>query len=74
MNLVYASGTVLSLCANLWRILFAITDYFLKQEREFFPLAPDVDYSVFASPDGSSKAQSPDDSHVPSHQTAGNYM
>ncbi|XP_021147187.2 centrosomal protein of 295 kDa isoform X3 [Columba livia] len=40
------------------------------EEREFFPLAPDVDYSVFASPDGSSKAQSPDDSHFPSHQTA----
>ncbi|NWX06296.1 CE295 protein, partial [Caloenas nicobarica] len=40
------------------------------EEREFLPLAPDVDYSVFASPDGSSEAQSPNDSHFPSHQMA----
>ncbi|XP_076184419.1 centrosomal protein of 295 kDa [Aptenodytes patagonicus] len=40
------------------------------EEREFLPLAPDVDYSVFVRPDSSSKAQSPNDSHLPSHQTA----
>ncbi|KAM6146456.1 centrosomal protein of 295 kDa isoform 2-T2 [Phoenicopterus ruber ruber] len=40
------------------------------EEREFLPLAPDADYSVFVRPDSSSKAQSPHDSHVPSHQTA----
>ncbi|KAM6382970.1 centrosomal protein of 295 kDa isoform 3-T3 [Alca torda] len=40
------------------------------EEREFLPLAPDADYSMFLRPDGSSKAPSPNDSHVPSHQTA----
>ncbi|XP_071659492.1 centrosomal protein of 295 kDa isoform X2 [Patagioenas fasciata] len=44
--------------------------YVFTEEGEFLPLVPDVDYSVFASPDGSSKAQSPNDSHFPSHQTA----
>ncbi|KFV46707.1 Centrosomal protein KIAA1731, partial [Gavia stellata] len=40
------------------------------EEREFLPLAPDVDYSVFVRPDSSSKAPAPKDSHFPSHQTA----
>ncbi|NXK08449.1 CE295 protein, partial [Herpetotheres cachinnans] len=40
------------------------------EEREFLPLAPDADYSVFIRPDSSSEAQSPNDSHFPSHQTA----
>ncbi|XP_074906197.1 centrosomal protein of 295 kDa isoform X1 [Buteo buteo] len=40
------------------------------EEREFLPLSPDTDYSVFVRPDSSSKAQSPNDSHFPSHQTA----
>ncbi|XP_075347213.1 centrosomal protein of 295 kDa isoform X1 [Mycteria americana] len=40
------------------------------EEREFLPLAPDADYSVFVRPDSSSKAWSPNDSHSPSHQTA----
>ncbi|XP_075583661.1 centrosomal protein of 295 kDa isoform X1 [Pelecanus crispus] len=40
------------------------------EEREFLPLAPGVDYSVFVRPDSSSKAQSPNASHFPSHQTA----
>ncbi|KAM9300858.1 centrosomal protein of 295 kDa isoform 2-T2 [Morus bassanus] len=40
------------------------------EEKEFLPLAPDADYSVFVRPDSSSKAQSPNDSHFPSHQTA----
>ncbi|KAF1444228.1 hypothetical protein FQV21_0013202, partial [Spheniscus demersus] len=40
------------------------------EEREFLPLAPDVDYSVFVRSDSSSKARSPSDSHLPSHQTA----
>ncbi|NXE75783.1 CE295 protein, partial [Cochlearius cochlearius] len=40
------------------------------EEREFLPLVPDVDYSVFVRPDSSSKACSPSDSHSPSHQTA----
>ncbi|KAM6212009.1 centrosomal protein of 295 kDa isoform 1-T3 [Sarcoramphus papa] len=40
------------------------------EEREFLPLAPDADYSVFVRPDSSSKARSPNDSHFPSHQTA----
>ncbi|NXN62122.1 CE295 protein, partial [Rynchops niger] len=40
------------------------------EEAEFLPLAPDADYSVFLRPDGPSEAQSPNDSHVPSHQTA----
>ncbi|XP_074716393.1 centrosomal protein of 295 kDa [Strix uralensis] len=38
--------------------------------KEFLPLAPDADYSVFLRPDSSSTAQSPNDSHLPSHQTA----
>ncbi|XP_030125202.4 centrosomal protein of 295 kDa isoform X2 [Taeniopygia guttata] len=40
------------------------------EEREFFPLAPDADYSAFQRPDSSPKAQSPNESHCPSHQTA----
>ncbi|XP_075273455.1 centrosomal protein of 295 kDa isoform X2 [Opisthocomus hoazin] len=40
------------------------------EEREFLPLAPDADYSVFVRPDSSSKAQHPNDGHFPSHQTA----
>ncbi|NXN37857.1 CE295 protein, partial [Rhinoptilus africanus] len=40
------------------------------EEAEFLPLAPDADYSAFVRPDGSSEAQSPNDSHVPSHQSA----
>ncbi|NXW18772.1 CE295 protein, partial [Circaetus pectoralis] len=40
------------------------------EEREFLPLSPDADYSVFVRPDSSSKAQSPNDSRFPSHQTA----
>ncbi|XP_051464974.1 centrosomal protein of 295 kDa isoform X2 [Apus apus] len=40
------------------------------EEREFFPLAPDADCSVFVRPGGSSRAQSPSDSHLPEHQTA----
>ncbi|KFP56514.1 Centrosomal protein KIAA1731, partial [Cathartes aura] len=40
------------------------------EEREFLPLAPDADYSVFVRPGSSSKARSPNDSHFPSHQTA----
>ncbi|XP_074427495.1 centrosomal protein of 295 kDa isoform X2 [Larus michahellis] len=40
------------------------------EETEFLPLDPDADYSVVLRPDGSSEAQSPNDSHVPSHQTA----
>ncbi|NWI23993.1 CE295 protein, partial [Sula dactylatra] len=40
------------------------------EEKEFLPLAPDADYSVFVRPDSSSKAQSPNNSHFPSHQTA----
>ncbi|KFQ05172.1 CE295 protein, partial [Haliaeetus albicilla] len=40
------------------------------EEREFLPLSPDTDYSVFVRPDSSSKAWSPNDSHFPSHQTA----
>ncbi|XP_030905455.2 centrosomal protein of 295 kDa isoform X1 [Melopsittacus undulatus] len=41
------------------------------EEREFLPLVPDADCSVFARPDSSSKAQSPNDCHLPSRQTAG---
>ncbi|KFV41694.1 Centrosomal protein KIAA1731, partial [Tyto alba] len=41
-----------------------------SEEREFLPLVPDADYSVFVRPDSSSTAQSPKDSHFPSHQTA----
>ncbi|XP_054674059.1 centrosomal protein of 295 kDa isoform X3 [Grus americana] len=40
------------------------------EDREFLPLAPAADDSVFVRPDSSSKAQSPNDSHFPSHQTA----
>ncbi|NXI65357.1 CE295 protein, partial [Anseranas semipalmata] len=40
------------------------------EEREFLPLVPDADYSMFVRPDSSSKAQSANDSHLPSHQTA----
>ncbi|XP_009957195.1 PREDICTED: centrosomal protein KIAA1731 homolog, partial [Leptosomus discolor] len=40
------------------------------EEQAFFPLVPDADYSVLVRPDSSSKAQSPNDSHFPSHQTA----
>ncbi|KFQ47303.1 Centrosomal protein KIAA1731, partial [Nestor notabilis] len=40
------------------------------EEREFLPLVPDADYSLFARPDSSSKAQSPGDRHLPSHDTA----
>ncbi|XP_026720151.1 centrosomal protein of 295 kDa isoform X2 [Athene cunicularia] len=38
--------------------------------KEFLPLAPDADNSAFLKPDGSSTAQSPNDSHLPSHRTA----
>ncbi|NXP04615.1 CE295 protein, partial [Thinocorus orbignyianus] len=41
-----------------------------NEETEFLRLAPDADYSACARSDGSSEAQSPNDSHVPSHQTA----
>ncbi|NXM20157.1 CE295 protein, partial [Ploceus nigricollis] len=40
------------------------------EEREFLPLVPDADYSAFKRPDSSPKAQSPNKSHCPSHQTA----
>ncbi|XP_056358260.1 centrosomal protein of 295 kDa [Oenanthe melanoleuca] len=40
------------------------------EEREFLPLGPDADYSAFTGPDSSPKAQSSNDSHCPSHQTA----
>ncbi|NWT53772.1 CE295 protein, partial [Erythrocercus mccallii] len=40
------------------------------EEREFLPLAPDADYSACTRPDSSPKAQSPNKSHCPSHQTA----
>ncbi|NXO23657.1 CE295 protein, partial [Cisticola juncidis] len=40
------------------------------EEREFLPLAPDADFSACIRPDSSSKAQSPTESHCPSHQTA----
>lgn len=38
------------------------------------PLAPDADYSAFIRPDSSPKDQSPNESHCPSPQTAGNYV
>lgn len=38
------------------------------------PLTPDADDSAFIRPDSSPKAQSPNKSHSPSHQTAGNYV
>ncbi|NWS66837.1 CE295 protein, partial [Crotophaga sulcirostris] len=40
------------------------------EEREFFPLAPDVDDSGSVRPDSCSDTQSPSDDHLPSHQTA----
>ncbi|XP_058714763.1 centrosomal protein of 295 kDa isoform X2 [Poecile atricapillus] len=40
------------------------------EEGEFLPLAPDADYSAFVRLDSSPKAQSPSESHCPSHQTA----
>ncbi|NXU11372.1 CE295 protein, partial [Pardalotus punctatus] len=40
------------------------------EEGEFLPLAPDADYSAFIRPDSCPKAQSPNESHCPSHQTA----
>ncbi|XP_064501126.1 centrosomal protein of 295 kDa isoform X4 [Pseudopipra pipra] len=40
------------------------------EERELLPLAPDGDYSAFTGPDSSPKAQSPNNSHCPSHRTA----
>ncbi|NWX57082.1 CE295 protein, partial [Promerops cafer] len=40
------------------------------EEREFLPPAPDADYSAFIRPDSSPKAQSPNEHHCPSHQTA----
>ncbi|KAM6098544.1 centrosomal protein of 295 kDa isoform 2-T2 [Theristicus caerulescens] len=40
------------------------------EEREFLPLAPAADYSVFVKSDSSAKARSPNGSHFPSHQTA----
>ncbi|NWR87455.1 CE295 protein, partial [Furnarius figulus] len=40
------------------------------EEREFLPLAPDADRLAFVRPDSSPKAQSPNNSHCPSHQTA----
>ncbi|NXJ58954.1 CE295 protein, partial [Rostratula benghalensis] len=41
-----------------------------NEETEFLQLPPDADCSVCVKPDGSPKAQSPNDSHLPSHQTA----
>ncbi|NXR26276.1 CE295 protein, partial [Cinclus mexicanus] len=40
------------------------------EEREFLPLGPDADYSAFTRPDSSPKAQSSNENHCPSHQTA----
>ncbi|NXD83096.1 CE295 protein, partial [Halcyon senegalensis] len=40
------------------------------EEREFLPLAPDRDCSACVRPDSSSKGQSHNDSHFPSHQSA----
>ncbi|NWI61020.1 CE295 protein, partial [Calyptomena viridis] len=40
------------------------------EEEEFLPLAPDADYSAFVGPDSSPKAQSPNNSHCQTHQTA----
>ncbi|KFR02861.1 Centrosomal protein KIAA1731, partial [Nipponia nippon] len=40
------------------------------EEREFLPLAPAADYSVFVKSDSSAKARSSNGSHSPSHQTA----
>ncbi|NXS53462.1 CE295 protein, partial [Brachypteracias leptosomus] len=44
------------------------------EEREFVPLAPDADSLVYIRPNSSSKGQSPNDSHSPSHQTAGTLL
>ncbi|NXN28804.1 CE295 protein, partial [Nycticryphes semicollaris] len=41
-----------------------------NEETEFLLLPPDADYSACVRPDGSPKAQSPNDSHLTSHQTA----
>ncbi|NWX39919.1 CE295 protein, partial [Steatornis caripensis] len=41
-----------------------------NEEKEFLPLAPEADYSVFVRPGSSSKGQGPNGSHFPSHQTA----
>ncbi|XP_027501271.1 centrosomal protein of 295 kDa isoform X3 [Corapipo altera] len=41
------------------------------EERELLPLAPGADCSAFTRPDNSPKAQSPNNSHCPSHRTAG---
>ncbi|NXS96961.1 CE295 protein, partial [Jacana jacana] len=41
-----------------------------NEETEFLLLAPDADYSACVRPAGSSQAQSPSDSRLPSHQTA----
>ncbi|NWV43204.1 CE295 protein, partial [Grantiella picta] len=40
------------------------------EEREFLPLTPAADYSAFIRSDSCPKAQSPNESHCPSHQTA----
>ncbi|KFO80230.1 Centrosomal protein KIAA1731, partial [Cuculus canorus] len=40
------------------------------EEREFLPLAPDVDDLTSLRPDSYSVAQSPSDNHLPSHQPA----
>ncbi|XP_027501346.1 centrosomal protein of 295 kDa isoform X4 [Corapipo altera] len=40
------------------------------EERELLPLAPGADCSAFTRPDNSPKAQSPNNSHCPSHRTA----
>ncbi|NWR50845.1 CE295 protein, partial [Regulus satrapa] len=41
------------------------------EERELFLLAPHADYSAVIRPDSSPKAQTPNEGHCPSHQTAG---
>ncbi|XP_035184616.1 centrosomal protein of 295 kDa isoform X2 [Oxyura jamaicensis] len=40
------------------------------EEREFLPLVPDANCSMFVQPDSSSRAQSPNARQHPSHQTA----
>ncbi|NWV17908.1 CE295 protein, partial [Origma solitaria] len=40
------------------------------EEREILPLPPDADYSASIRPDSHPKAQSPSESHCPSHLTA----
>ncbi|NXM70921.1 CE295 protein, partial [Serilophus lunatus] len=42
----------------------------LTEEKEFLPLAPDADYPAIVRPESSPKAQSPNNSHCPSHQSA----